>query len=207
MADYLQPVGRAWRITSIVGCTLTSTICLLLSLLLWTDMIRRHSLDYEGKPLWVGAAIVGFIGIASAFIAWRLIRRHAAANGVTVMPTWFIQLFGVFVLGGLCFVAYHQGSLLFMTEGVFICSAMILVGRHIERCAWRRHESWHCPQCGSLFGMQKRRQFWSVRRDPHIAGLPTGGPILHCASCQREFAFDGDGRQVDDHREYVERAV
>src|SRR5437016_2674852 len=131
MTDYLQPVGRAWRIASIVGCTLTSIICVLLSLLLWTDMIRRHSLRYEGKPLWVGAAIVGFIGIAAAFIAWRLIRRHAAANGVTVMPTWFIQLFGVFVLGGLCFVAYHQGSLLFMTEGVFICSAMILVGRHI----------------------------------------------------------------------------
>jgi len=133
MADYLQPVGRAWRITSIVGCTLTSIICLLLSLLLWTDMIRRHSLDYEGKPLWMGATVVGVIGVAAAFIAWRLVRRHAAANGVTVMPTWFIQLFGVFLLSGLCFVAYHGGSILFMVEGVFICLAMICVGRRIAK--------------------------------------------------------------------------
>src|SRR5438045_4215885 len=119
MPDYLQPIGRAWRITSIVGCTFTSIICLLLSLLLWTDMIRRHSLDYAGKPLWMGAAGIGVIGVAAAFIAWRLVRRLAAANGVTLMPTWFIQLFGVLLLVGLCFVAYHRGSVLFMVEGVF----------------------------------------------------------------------------------------
>ncbi len=133
MADYLQPVVRAWRITSIVGCTLTALICLLLSLMLWTDMIRRHSFEYEGKPLWMGAAVVGGVGVAAAFIAWRLLRRRAAANGVTVMPTWFIQLFGLLLLVGLCFVAYHRGSVLFMFEGVFICLAMIFVGRLIAR--------------------------------------------------------------------------
>jgi hypothetical protein len=133
MTDYLQPVSRAWRITSIVACTLTSIICLLLSLLLWTDMIRRHSLDYEGKPLWMGAAAVGVIGVAGAFIAWRLVRRHAAANGVTAMPTWFIRLFGVLLLSGLCFVAYHRGSTLFMVEGVFVCLAMLFVGHLIAK--------------------------------------------------------------------------
>ncbi len=133
MADYLQPVSRAWRITSIVGCTLTSVICLLLSVMLWTDMIRRHSFDYEGKPLWMGAAVVGVIGLASAFIAWRLVRRQAAANGVTVIPIWFIQVFGVLLLSGFCFVAYHRDSVVFMFEGISICLAMIFVGRHIAR--------------------------------------------------------------------------
>lgn len=133
MADYLQPVGSAWRIASIVGCTLTSIICLLLSVLLWTDMIRRHSLNYEGKPLWMGGAVVGVIGVAAAFIAWRLVRRHAAANGITVMPTWFIQLFGVLLLFGLCIVAYHRGTALFMVEGVVVCLAMLFVGRHIAK--------------------------------------------------------------------------
>lgn len=56
-------------------------------------MIRRGSLNYEGKPLWVGAAVVGVIGIAAADIAWRPVRRHAAANGVTVMPTWVHSAF------------------------------------------------------------------------------------------------------------------
>lgn len=133
MTDYLQPVGRAWRVTSIVGCTLTSVICLLLSLLLWTDMIQRQTLHHEGKPLWAGAAVVGLIGGAAAFIAWRLIQRHAAANGFTVMPTWFIQLFGVLLLIGNCLVAYHRGSVLFAVEGVFTCLAMIFVGRLIDK--------------------------------------------------------------------------
>ena len=91
-----------------------------------------------------------------------------------------------------------------------VIGATILVVQMLmrsERRGWRRVESWRCPECGSAFGAQQQRRFWSVRRDPHIAGLTTGGPILNCASCQREFAFDGDGRQVDDHREYVERAV
>jgi hypothetical protein len=133
MRDYLQPVGKALRIMSIIGCSLTSIICLLLSLKLWNDMIRRHIFTYDGKPLWIGAAIIGALGIAAGFIAWRLVRRQAAANGVTVLPTWFIQLFGIFFLIGLCFVAYDRHSVLPVFEGVFICFAMIFVGRHIAK--------------------------------------------------------------------------
>jgi len=44
------------------------------------------------------------------------------------MPTWFIQLFGAFLLSGLCFVAYHGGSILFLVVGVFIFLARIFVG-------------------------------------------------------------------------------
>ena len=133
MTDYLQPVSRACRTTSIVACTAASIICLLLSLLMWTDMICRRSFDYEGKPLWLGAIAVAVIGFAAAFIAWRLVRRQVAANGVTVMPTWFIQFFGVLLLTGSCLVAYQRGSVLFMVEGVFVYLAMIFVGRNIAK--------------------------------------------------------------------------
>jgi hypothetical protein len=133
MVDYLIPVGRAWRIASIAGCTLTSLICLVLSLLLTTDMIRRHSLHYEGKPLWIGAAVVGLIGVAAAFIAWRLVRGHAAANGITVLPTWFIQCFGVLWLTGLCGVAYYRDTPMFLFEVLFVCLAMIFIGRYIAK--------------------------------------------------------------------------
>src|SRR5438445_12613940 len=71
--------------------------------------------------------------------------------------------------------------------------------------ARRRHESWRCPQCCAAFGVQHELRFWTVRRDPHIAGAPTGGPVLRCSACQRDFEFDADGRQVDEHREYVHR--
>jgi|SRR5436190_3921907 len=76
-----------------------------------------------------------------------------------------------------------------------------------ERRSWQRVESWHCPDCGSVFGARQQRRFWGVKRDPNVAGLPIGGPILNCSRCQRDFAFDGDGRQVDDRREYVHRTA
>lgn len=133
MVDYLQTVGKAWRVTSIAGCMLSSIVCLIVSLVLWTDMFHRNSFEYEGKPLWMGAAVVGVIGIATGWISWRLVRRHAAANGVTVMPTLFIQLFGVLLLGGLCLAAYHRKSGLLLGQGVSICLAMIFAGRHIAK--------------------------------------------------------------------------
>jgi hypothetical protein len=133
MTDYLKPVGKAGRIMSILACTLAAIVCLLLSLLMWTDMIRRHSFDYEGKPLWIGASFVGVIGVAAGFIAWRLVCRQAAANGVTMMPTWFIQFFGILLLGGLCVTAYYRHYVLFTFEGVSLCLAMIFVGKHIAK--------------------------------------------------------------------------
>ena len=96
-------------------------------------MIRRNSFYYEGKPLWIGATVVGIIGVAAAFTAWRLVRRNAAANGITVMPKWFIQLFGVLMLLGLCVAAYQSASTLFAFEGVCISLAMIFVGRQIAK--------------------------------------------------------------------------
>ena len=133
MADYLQPVGKAGRVISIIGCTFTSLVCLIVSLLLWTDMIRRQSFEYEGKPLWIGGLVIGFIGLAAAFIAWRLVRRDAAANGITVMPVWFIQLFGILFLVGLCFASFYRGTTVFMVQGVIISLAMIFIGRQIAR--------------------------------------------------------------------------
>lgn len=81
----------------------------------------------------MGAGIVALIGLAAAFVAWRLARRAVAANGVTVMPTLFIQVFGIFMLIGQCFVAYHKGDKVFMVEGVSIYLAMIFVGRNIAK--------------------------------------------------------------------------
>ena len=81
----------------------------------------------------MGGVVIAVLGAAAAFIAWRLVRQHLAANGVTVMPTWFIQLFGILFLVGLCFVSYYRGSVLFMAEGVVVCLAMIFVGRHIAK--------------------------------------------------------------------------
>src|SRR4051794_23943946 len=74
--------------------------------------------------------------------------------------------------------------------------------RHRAR-AQRLYESWRCPKCAEVFGPQAQQRGWGIKRDPYVPGAPMGGPILHCSHCDADFAFDGEGRQVDDHRKYV----
>ena len=133
MADFLQPVGRGWRIACILGCGLASILSLLLSLLLSIELVRQQSIEQEAKPLWIAVGIVGLIGVASAFITWRLVRQHRAANGITTMPLWFIRLFGVLFLMGIIFVGYAKGFKSFLIEGMFVAEAMIFVDRRIAR--------------------------------------------------------------------------
>jgi hypothetical protein len=133
VTDYLQPVGKAGRIVSIVGCMITAIVCQLVSIVVATDMIQRGSINYQGKPLWMSVLVLGLLGGAAAFIAWRLVRRHASANGITILPVRFIQLSGILLLTGLCFVAWYRGSVIFMFEAVPIFVAMIFVGTHIAK--------------------------------------------------------------------------
>jgi len=92
---------------------------------------------------------------------------------------------------------------------IVVGATVVVVPLYIwsDRRAQRRQESWCCPDCGCAFGPKSGRGFWMIKRDPEIAGLPSGGPVLHCASCQRDFQFDYRGRQVDDHREYVKKVA
>lgn len=77
--------------------------------------------------------MVGILGIAAAFIAWRLIRHGPTANNITLMPVWFIQYFGLLLLLGLAFFTYEKGITLLALETAFIGLAMIFVGRNIAR--------------------------------------------------------------------------
>ncbi|HEY1598664.1 MAG TPA: hypothetical protein VGG64_03630 [Pirellulales bacterium] len=133
MADFLQPVSRAWRLFGIVGSALSAIILLSLSLAVCADMVRQRSLYYEGRPLWLGVAFIGLFGMAAAFISWRLARRHVAHNGVTLIPTWLIQVFGIILVPGM-FIAFHYtGFIFFLTSGAVICLAMIFVRRNIAK--------------------------------------------------------------------------
>ncbi len=81
----------------------------------------------------MGVIVLAMIGFATAYISWRLLRHHASANGVTVMPTWFIQLFGILFFVGLCLVAYQRRSAVLVLDGLFVALAMIFVGRNVAK--------------------------------------------------------------------------
>jgi len=73
----------------------------------------------------------------------------------------------------------------------------------LERRRRKRCESWHCPKCGVMFGSQAPVTEWGIRRDPEGAGVPTGGPVLRCSACGREYRFSWSGRLVNESGEYA----
>jgi len=132
MADYLQPISKKLRVLSALGLTLVAVLLILLFVMLLVAGIRHDRFAEDDYGLVLLLAFIGLTGLIFSYLAWRLWRGATSANAVTLIPTWFIQVFGVFLLAGAVFGAYH-GTNLFLLEGVFVALAMIFIGRHIAR--------------------------------------------------------------------------
>src|SRR5436305_12512505 len=120
MTDLLQSVGRGWRIFCAVVCAIGAILFLLVAVVLSADMLRRGTFEQDGKPLWVGVVIVGILGLVTAYLSWRLARGRPSANGVTLLPTWFISAFGLLLLVGVVCASYGMRRPIFAFEGVFV---------------------------------------------------------------------------------------
>lgn len=131
MTDYLQPVGDGFRRFAAVACLVVAIICATLSLLAFADMAHRQRLDHEGKPLWAGAAFCGLLAIASGWICARLWTGRRA-NRVTVMPIWFIEVFGALLLAATLWVAREHGILWGGTTGIGVCLSMLFIRRAVR---------------------------------------------------------------------------
>jgi len=133
MQDYLQSAGRLWRFSCIAASLLAAAMSLSASAFMWYHMFKEGAFQFDGKPLWIGVLILTVVGLAAGFIALRLIRASTASNGVTTMPTWFIQSFGALLLVGVGAVAYDRGDWVFAIRGWSLCAAMIFVSWNIAK--------------------------------------------------------------------------
>lgn len=133
MADYLQNIGQPLRYICVVICLFAALLALSTALLVGNEMIRRGSFYYEGKPLWVGAVVVTALGFASGYIALRLLFGQISTNGSTLLSNWFIQIFGIAFLCGICLAALHGNHPELLIEGPSIAIAMIFIGRHATK--------------------------------------------------------------------------
>ncbi len=73
-------------------------------------------------------SIFGFLSFTSGWISVRLIRKQRAANGQTLMPIWFVQIFGMlFLIGSVTSaVIIRQFWLLGPSIGI----AIMMIGVH-----------------------------------------------------------------------------
>ena len=95
--------------------------------------VCENKIDDDGLGLAAGLGSIGLLTFLSAYVSWRLWRGALSSNGVTYMPTWFIQMFGVLFLVGIACSAFQQPNYLFLAESVSIAFSMILFGRHLAK--------------------------------------------------------------------------
>lgn len=130
--DYSVPVSIAEKWMAIVVLlvgTFVSAACFLLAV----GVAIVGIADAPVGPLLGCIAILGSLtGICSCVLI-RLLRRQRAANGRTVMPEWFIQVFGLAFLIGICVIAIVDGVPWLWGETVGVAFAMIGIGVYVHR--------------------------------------------------------------------------
>ena len=122
--DYVATVSNHTKWTAVVALllgTLVSAACFLIVLAVTIVGID----DAPTGPLYGCIAIFGTLTFASGWMLVRLIRHRRASNGRTVMPEWFIQLFGCVFLIGLCATAMFNGRMWLFAEAFGVAVAMI----------------------------------------------------------------------------------
>ncbi|BET65456.1 hypothetical protein ASA1KI_03740 [Opitutales bacterium ASA1] len=133
MTDFLQPVGRSGRVVSGVACAILALLFLACAILLWDRVAEALSNTSTGDLPWPAPAVLTLLAIVAGFWAYRLIRGAVSSNGVTILPAWFLEVFGTLVLIGLAVGAYIERDGFLLLKGLPVFFAMVLIRRHIEK--------------------------------------------------------------------------
>ena len=132
MADYLQPVSDGMRRMTALVCISVALVAAAATGLVIAAMIRDGRLDHDGKPVWIGAVVCGLIALAFGWMAVRLWSGRSA-NGVTVLPVWFIEVFGCFFLTCMVWVAVERGLDWGIVPAIGVAVAMVRIRWAVRR--------------------------------------------------------------------------
>jgi hypothetical protein len=95
-------------------------------------LIGQRVAQHQGKPLWLGVCIVALLTVAAGWLSIRL-WSGACANGITLMPLWFIETFGALFLIGIMSLLFTEQAYLVPLEAGSIALAMLLVRRQVRQ--------------------------------------------------------------------------
>ncbi len=132
MRVYLKPIGPWGQCFAIVTMVAVCAIGSVITAALIASMIEARSVQYQGKPLWVAACVVVVLTAASGWLAVRLLSGRSSANGVTVMPVWFIEAFGGLFLVGMVWLLFTKNAVTAAAGGVGVGLSMLLIRRQVR---------------------------------------------------------------------------
>jgi hypothetical protein len=132
MTDYLRPVGLLGRRLALLACLVTTFVGATATAIAVAGMIQDKVVQHQGKPLWLGVGCAGLLTAAAGWLSVRL-WSGALANGVTLMPVWFIEAFGALFLTAILWLLWTGPWRAIVFEAVSIGVAMLLIRRQVRR--------------------------------------------------------------------------
>jgi hypothetical protein len=132
MTDYLQPVGNGLRRIAVLICLPAALVAAAVTALVVTEMVQRGRIDNQGKPLWIAAVVCTLIAVACGWMSVRLWSGRSA-NGVTILPLWFIELFGAVFLAAGVWAGIENGWGWGGGAGIGVALSMLSIRRAIRR--------------------------------------------------------------------------
>jgi hypothetical protein len=158
--DYLQETNPAVRWVAALALGLASLILGVLALggavaCMVADLPPKDGVPARAVMLPFAAAfglVAGFLGA----MARRLRSTERSANGVTLMPAWFISGFGVLFFAGLVWAAIRADAPFMLVECGIVALAMVLVGR-LARAKRQAAADDSFPRARTLTGRQEKK--------------------------------------------------
>jgi ABC-type transport system involved in multi-copper enzyme maturation permease subunit len=137
MIDFTQEVSRPTRILAIIGLSLCSLALVAVNLMIAIFLMLPGPANKKDPTptgaIWGSILIIGVLTVASFWMLIRLLKGTKSANKVTMMPTWFITIFGFLFGCGLILVAVMGDGIPMAIEGIGISAAMIFIGRRVRK--------------------------------------------------------------------------
>lgn len=123
--DFISDLSSPVRYLSITAMALSTLVCCTGFLLSVAFAIAANN----NVPLGQRFGCVLIFSILMVLCGWitiRLMRNKRSSNGRTLMPTWFIQTFGIVFLIATCSIAFMDGRLWLF--GNAFCGALAMIG-------------------------------------------------------------------------------
>lgn len=132
MTDYLQPIGPKGRRYALIAA-LTATLFFAAGIFILIAAMTPNAPRFNGgKPLWPAIGTLALLASVSGWLSLRLWLGHSA-NGVTLMPVWFIETCGAVFMLAILFSLLDGGWHWMVPGGISIPTAMLLIRRQVRR--------------------------------------------------------------------------
>jgi type III secretory pathway component EscS len=135
MDQYTAPVRNPIRWLAVIGLGLASPLFAAIVAIMVGVLLNEKKLQPDDVAKLVGIiTLMSFLCFASGWMCVRIFRGQQSRNGVTLMPTWFLQVCGgLMVVGGIWMTWLGGAPMKLIAGWVFLGVGMLFLPVYLPK--------------------------------------------------------------------------